>query len=207
MSVATVVRRMASSAIISGALLASSAVANAQTPTILPFLGLGGNVSVRYVGSNAGDRSRLFYKIGGVFNVGNYTNLFTNNGVGASTPGSEVNIGPVANGVEVFFRLNNVSQGFAYYSGAASRNPDGFAHVSNSQPGPSGTAAVGGGFYTTAFNFEDRFIPPADMDYNDLNFEIAGVSQSTSVVPEPSTYALMLSGLLVMGITARRRKV
>lgn len=201
MSVATVVRK----AFVGGALLASSAMAaNAQTPSILPFLGLGGNVSVRFVGSNAGDRSFLYYKIGGAYNVGNYTLLFINNGGGASAPGSQVNIGPVASGTEVIFRLSNVSTGQAYFSGAASRNPDNVAHVSLGPPAASGGPAIGGGNYTTAFNFEDRFFPPSDLDYNDLNFEIAGVSQS--VVPEPSTYALMLTGLIAMGVTARRRR-
>jgi Domain of unknown function (DUF4114)/PEP-CTERM motif len=201
-SVATAVR----SALVGGALLASSAVAaNAQTPSILPFLGLGGNVSVRFVGSNAGDRSQLYYKIGGAYNSGSYTLLFTNNGAGASAPGSEINIGPVASGTEVIFQLVNTSQNQTYYSGPASRNPDNTPHVSTTNPGPSGTPAIGGGNYTTAFNFEDRFNPPADMDYNDLNFEIAGVS--TSVVPEPSAVALMLSGLLAVGFVARRRKV
>lgn len=205
MSVAKAVR----TALVSGALLASSAIAaNAQTPSVAPFLGLGGNVSVRFVGSNAGDRSQLFYKIGGAYNSGSYTLLFTNNNPGASAPGSEVNIGPVAAGTEVIFQLVNYTSGLTFYSGAASRNIDNTAHVSTTNPGPSGTVAIGGGNYTTAFNFEDRQFPPggnADGDYNDLNFELAGVTQS--VVPEPSSYALMLAGLLSLGVAARRRRV
>lgn len=201
MSVASAVR----SAIVTGALLASSAVAaNAQTPDASPFLGTGGNVSVRFIGSNAGDRSALYYQIGGVYNSGTYTLLFINNGAGASAPGTQVSIGPVASGTEVIFRLVNISQGLTYYSGAASRNPDNTVHVSSSAPAASGGAAIGGGNYTRAMNFEDRFFPPADMDYNDLNFEIAGVSNS--VVPEPSTYALLATGLVAMGVAARRRR-
>lgn len=222
MSVASAVRRMAGSAIMGGALLASSAVVAHAQPSPLPFIGAGGNVSVRYVGSNSiVDRSILAYRIcagpcgilPGTYNTGTYTDLFTNLAPGASVPGTEVNIGPVAAGSEVIFRLLNTSQAafningtflFSFYDGPAIRNPDGFLHVSLS-PG-SGLAAIGGGVYTQGFNFEDRsgtINPISDFDYNDLNFEISGVNTTT---PEPSSVALMLGGLLALGFAARRRR-
>ena len=217
MSVASAIRRMAGSAIVGGALLASSAVVAHAQPSPLPFLGTGGNVFIRYVGSNSiVDRSILSYKIGnGVYNNGAYTDIVTNLAPGATAPGTEFNIGPVAAGTEVFFRLLNTTQAayningnflFSFYDGPAARNPFGSLHVSLSVG--SGLAVTGGGglTYQQGFNFEDRsstIQPIADFDYNDLNFEIAGVNTTT---PEPSSVALMLGGLLALGFAARRRR-
>ncbi|MDQ6611443.1 MAG: PEP-CTERM sorting domain-containing protein, partial [Gemmatimonadota bacterium] len=215
-SVATAVRRMAGSAIVGGALLASSAVvAQAQVASPLPFLGTGTVVSVRYVGFNgAVDKSVLAYRVCTTPPVGtcsttagSYTDLFSNLNPGASVPGMQVVIGPVAAGQEVIFRLTNLAQGggtnFTFYSGPFSRNPDGVGHVAVG-PG-SGTVAAGGGVYALGFNFEDRSatVPPiSDQDLNDLNFEVA----LASTVPEPSSIALMLGGLLAVGFAARRRR-
>jgi hypothetical protein len=52
---------------------------------------------------------------------------------------------------------------------------------------------------TFILGFEDILLPDGDKDYNDMVFRV-------TVVPEPSTYALMLGGLGVAGWMARRRK-
>ena len=188
---------------LAGAVLASSAVvAQAQS-----FYYTGGNVTVKYLGASAGDISTLYYKVGGAYNVGSYTALFNNTPVTGTTVGTQVILTvPLATlvGAEVFFRLDNsgVSTNCpcSWYSGIAGRNADGKVHVATLAG--SGLAAAGGGNYTTAFNYEDRYIPPADGDYNDLNFEIAGVT----TVPEPSSMVLMATGILALGVAARRRR-
>ncbi len=191
--------------------VAGTAGTAAAQPSPLDFRGTGQVVTVRFVGSEAADRSLLSYQIGTTFNPsGAFTALFTNNGAGATAIGTQTVIGNVAADQFVFFRLLNTTQGavssqssFTFFSGLASRNPDNRLHVSLSAG--SGLAAIGGGTYTQAFSFEDRsgvISPIADFDYNDLRFEIA----ATSVIPEPSTYVLMASGLLGLAGVARRRR-
>ncbi|MEP6835909.1 MAG: PEP-CTERM sorting domain-containing protein [Gemmatimonas sp.] len=208
MSVATVVRRMASSAIITGALLASSAVAAHAQPTSLGFFSAGGNVSVKYVFTSAADNDQLYYKIGNVFdsNLSNYTLLFTNNSP-ASPLNTIVNIGNVAAGTEVVFALRNMTQSYTFFTGPTARNAGDPAamHVSII-PGASNTIAPGGGTFNIKFGFEDRqpLVGGSDADYNDIQFEIANAVQT--VAPEPSSYVLMASGLLALGVAARRRR-
>ncbi|MGV3707997.1 MAG: PEP-CTERM sorting domain-containing protein [Gemmatimonas sp.] len=206
MSVASVVRRLATSA----AMVAVAATAaQAQTPTDMGFFGNGGNVSVKYVFSDAGHNSQLLYKIGAFSsNIGDYTLLFTNNSP-ASAIGSEADLGTVSAGTEVVFMLNNLTTGQQFFTGSYGRNPLGEAHVSlltTAPYEPSGDESSFGGFYDIRFGFEDVTpLSDSDEDYNDIQFEIANVT--SSVVPEPSTYALMGAGLLALGVAARRRKV
>lgn len=191
--------------------VAGTAGTAAAQPSAMDFGGTGQVVTVRFLGSEAADRSLLSYQIGTTFDPsGAFTALFVNNGAGATPAGTQTIIGNVAANQFVFFRLLNATQGglstagnFTFYSGAASRNPDNRLHVSLGAG--SGTAALGGGTYTQSFSFEDRsgiISPLADFDYNDLRFEIS----ATSVVPEPSTYMLMASGLLGLAGVARRRR-
>ena len=191
--------------------VAGTAGTAAAQPSPLDFRGTGQVVTVRFLGFEAADRSLLSYQIGTTFNPsGAFTALFVNLGAGATPLGTQTVIGTVGADQFVFFRLLNETQAavsgasnFTFYSGLASRNPDNRLHVSLGAG--SGTPALGGGTYTQSFNFEDRsgvVSPTADFDYNDLRFEIS----ATSVVPEPSTYMLMASGLLGLAGVARRRR-
>ena len=203
-------RRIAALAFVAAA---SAATASAQTPSGNDFVSTGGNVTVRFLGSDAQDRSILFYQIGNSFNpAGSWTQLFINNGAGATAPGTQTVIGAVPAGTNIFFRLVNETRSatsgvsaFTFYSGPGTRNPDGSIHIGLTAG--SGTAANGGGTFTQGFNFEDlsgTVQPVADFDYNDLRYEIANASAST--VPEPSTYALFASGLIGLGGIAIRRR-
>lgn len=213
------VRRLATVAVLAAG-TASSALAQPPVPSATDFVATSNCVVVRFLGSEAADRSILSYQLGPAFNpAGSWTQLFINNGAGATTPGaaSDFVIGGLTAGQSIFFRLQNTTQGavsgqnnFTFYSGPASRNPDNSLHVGLT-PGSGATSSApgcSGATFAQGFNFEDRhstISPVADFDYNDLRFEIANAT--ATVIPEPSTYALMGTGLLgLAGVAVRRRR-
>ncbi len=107
-----------------------------------------------------------------------------------------VNLGRFAAGTEIIFDLfvNNTSLHF--FSGAASNNIDGVVHAGMDQTTVADRVVMG---------FEDLLLEKTDNDYNDVVFSVSNVS-TVSAVPEPSTVALMLAGLGLVGFMARRRK-
>lgn len=58
---------------------------------------------------------------------------------------------------------------------------------------------------STASSIKFSFSGNTDQDWGDEGFGIDNVKVSTSAVPEPSTYVLMLAGLGLGGLMARRR--
>ena len=58
---------------------------------------------------------------------------------------------------------------------------------------------------STASSIKFSFSGNTDQDWADEGFGIDNVKVSTSAVPEPSTYALMIAGLGLGGLMARRR--
>lgn len=142
------------------------------------------DVIATYLGSTASFSNDLFLQNTGQF-------LFNNQGTAA---GSTINLGRFAAGTELVFRMFVNNTGTDFFSGTASRNPDGLGH-----------AAVQSNYLvpgTTLVSFEDL---PNSQDFNDLSFSLTGVA----AVPEPASWALMLLGFGAVGagLRVKRRRV
>ena len=77
--------------------------------------------------------------------------------------GTQVNLGTFPAGTELIFRLDVLSSGYSYYTGAAERNPDDEIHVR--------IDSTESGAYR--FGFEDLY-GGGDRDYDDCVFEVSG---------------------------------
>ncbi len=98
---------------------------------------------------------------------------------------------------EIFLKLDDRTNGYTYYSGLASNNPDGVVHAVSFYDYYDGKTLVG---------FED-LLNGGDRDYDDIVFLVSNVSRTpAAVVPEPETWAMLLAGLGIVGAVARRRK-
>jgi len=166
---------------------ATPAVAQANS-----LFATGTNVFVRFVGHGAAFTSDLFWcSAASSGSCGQL--LFTNH---TSAPGSIVQIANTFSiGQEVIFGLFVRNTGNWFFSGPATRNPDGIGHFLTSASGDPSFPIRGG--------FEDLF-GGGDLDYDDLVFDFRGVSPT--VVPEPSSVALLGTGLAAIGLVVRRQR-
>jgi len=151
----------------------------------LRVIATGGEVKATYQGTSAAYSDDLRLQ-----NTDPFTFVFNNQ---ANSPGDTVSLGTFAPGTELVFLLfvQNTENGF--FSGPASRNSktDGQAHArvqADWEPG------------TTLVSFEDLYNGP--FDYNDLSFSF---TNTAAAVAEPPITALVLAGLGVIGVVARRR--
>jgi hypothetical protein len=141
-----------------------------------------GKVTATFLGSDAGYNDVMFFENGGS------TQLFS----GHSTPvGTEIDLGTFAAGTVLNFRMHVDNTGHDFYMGPAAANFDNVFHAAATLS--SNNVAVVG--------FED-LQGGGDRDYNDIQFKVTNVT----AVPEPESYAMMLGGLGLMGLLARRRK-
>jgi hypothetical protein len=110
--------------------------------------------------------------------------------------GSQFSLGSFKAGTELAFTIFVKDDGFAYYTGEASKNPD--EHVHAFYDVTSGQSLNIG--------FEDVY----KACKNDaLVFSLNNVTVGKSLVaavPEPETYAMFFAGLLMLGQLKRRQK-
>jgi len=160
-----------------------------------------GSVLATYQGSTASFNNTLFLMLdafGNSSNDGNLTNdlmLFNDK---ASIVGTTINLGTFKAGTELEFRLQSIwsspSNAREFYSGDAARNPDGDAHArvqTNWQPG------------TTLVSFEDLLGGP--FQFNDMSFSFTNTMAAP--VPEESTLILSMVGLVMLGVSLRRKSM
>jgi len=165
----------------------------------LPILGANvivnttGNVTATYLGHSALISNDLYLD-----SPSNGLGLIFNNH--ATPVDTTFNLGTFTEGTELLFRLHahetkyGIGPAWDYFTGPASRNPDGIIH-----------AVVDGqyGLNTTYVGFEDLY-GGGDLDYNDLQFSFTNTRAET--LPEPATFLLLGTGLGVMAMTRRLRR-
>jgi hypothetical protein len=197
-----------------GALLGSLTLvglfaAPAQATPILEqtLIATGGDVVVTFASNGAAMASELWLdgsagdELGAIFN--NWTTAI----------GSTRNLGSFADGAELVFKLVVETTGNVFYTGSASRNPDGLVHARLEDA--TGQVMVG---------FEDLF-GGGDLDYDDLVFAFTNVLPTSSSsttndegttsgqgpnapvsADEPSSLVMLGCGLSVLVVAMKRMR-
>ncbi|MHB8079583.1 MAG: PKD domain-containing protein [Candidatus Krumholzibacteriia bacterium] len=131
-----------------------------------------GSVVATYEGNSATYSNDLYFGLS--LETAN-TFVFNNH----TTPvGTQVVLGTFPVGTELYFRLHVRNTGYDFYSGPASRNPDGYAHArvqAEWQPG------------TTLASFEDLYNGP--FSYNDLSFSFTRTDTCTVICDAGGPYS------------------
>ncbi|HAJ71824.1 MAG TPA: PEP-CTERM sorting domain-containing protein [Methylophilaceae bacterium] len=127
-----------------------------------------------------------------LFLTGSATSILNNQ---TAVAGTQYSLGTFEQGQLISFDMLVNDTGFRFHSGSAANNIDQFIHVTYEE---SARRVIVG--------FEDLY-GGGDQDYNDLVFSLtnASVGNLVSSVPEPGNYAMLLAGLGLVGVAARRR--
>jgi len=148
-----------------------------------------GDVIATFRGSSAAFSNDLYLDLGLVGPAGGDVFIFNNH---TASIGDTVNLGSFTPGTELLFRLRVNDTGNDFFTGPASRNPDGIAHALVDTTLFPGETFVG---------FED-LLGGGDRDFDDIKYSFSNTGTAPAPVPEPSTMILMGSGLV--GLAAMR---
>lgn len=170
------------------ALIGLAGASTAQAAAILGapvIVATTGNVTATFRGHTAGYTSTLILD-----SPGGPVDIFVNH---VNAVGDTYDLGTFTAGTELVFKIYVWNTGETFFSGDASRNPDGLPHNVVDNDLYPGETYVG---------FED-LLGGGDMDYDDNNFSFTNTRAGT--VPDGgATLTLLAGGLGLMGAAARR---
>lgn len=154
-----------------------------------------GDIVAYFAGHSAGYTNWLRLEVNGVDTGLEGLNNQT------SALGQSFNFGPVSAGDALVFKIRVVNTGDNFYS-QRSQNADGITHIFSANYG-GGDWGIPAGVYV---GFEDLY-GGGDLDYDDLRFVFTNVGGGeVGGIPEPATWAMLITGFGLVGFAARRRK-
>lgn len=184
-------RRLTHLLIAAGTALAAAAPVPAMAALGDSLIATGGTISATFEGASAAYGSHLRL----VIDSAGYSSSFVFPSFTTAT-GATVDFAPnVAAGTPFSFQLHIAQTGETWNTGPASNNVDGIAHAN--------VVYNWNGSGRTFVGFED-LRGGGDRDYNDFTFSFTNVA--VNPVPEPETYAMLLTGIGLLGFMARRRR-